>query len=287
MTTRTDQTAAALLEAHPCYTEEARLYHGRLHLAVAPQCNLGCRYCQRAIGAPAGSTGGPGTAERVLTPLEAASLVDDIHAEGWLRVVGIAGPGEPLANAATVSTFRLIREAHRDVILCLSTNGLEMGTSLPSLLEVGVRSLTITINAVRTETASQLYDWAAVDGSRLLGATAAAQVLERQWNSLAMAVEAGLLVKVNSILIPGVTDGELESVARRAAAIGAHRHNIMPLIPRGRMRDRRAPTPQELDRVRRQCERWLAQFRGCTQCRADAIIPPLGATGGIACSACA
>jgi hypothetical protein len=32
-----------LAEEHPCYTEQARLDHGRIHLAVAPNCNLGCR----------------------------------------------------------------------------------------------------------------------------------------------------------------------------------------------------------------------------------------------------
>ncbi|UCC69072.1 MAG: hypothetical protein JSV79_03905, partial [Armatimonadota bacterium] len=73
----------------------------------------------------------------------------------------------------------------------------------------------------------------------------------------------------------------------RAAVIGAHRHNIMPLLPRGRMRDRRAPTSDELEQLRARCERWIPQFRGCIQCRADAIVPPLYAKGAIACGACA
>jgi nitrogen fixation protein NifB len=275
-----------LLERHPCYTEAARDDSGRMHLAVAQQCNLGCRYCERVIGAKAGLAAGPGTARRVLTPAEAVARVDEVHAKGWLRVVGIAGPGEPLANPATLTTLRLLRDAHSDLILCLSTNGLMLEATLPQLLAAGLRSLTVTINTTRTETAAQLYDWAVIEGDRIVGPAAAAEVLSRQWRGLAAAVRAGLLVKVNSVLIPGLTDADLESVARRAAAIGAQRHNIMPLIPRARMRRQRAPTPDEVERARSHCERWLVQFRACTQCRADVIVPPLAARGEVPCGAC-
>jgi len=280
-----DTQAAALAAEHPCYTETARLHHGRLHLAVAPRCNLGCRYCERAIGAKADSVGGPGTAARVLTPAEAVARVDEVQAKGWLRVVGIAGPGEPLANPATLTTLRLLRQAHRDIILCLSTNGLRLEAALPGLLAAGLRSLTVTINTTRPETAAQLYDWAVIEGDRIVGPAAAPEVLSRQWRGLAAAVGAGLLVKVNSVLIPGITETDMEAVALRAGAIGAHRHNIMPLIPRGRMRDRRAPTPDEMEQVRAQCEPWLPQFRACTQCRADVIAPPLEAKGQVPCRA--
>jgi len=280
-----DTQAAALAAEHPCYTETARLHHGRLHLAVAPRCNLGCRYCERVIGAKASLAAGPGTAARVLTPAEAVARVDEVQAKGWLRVVGIAGPGEPLANPATLTTLRLLQQAHSDIILCLSTNGLRLEAALPELLAAGLRSLTVTINTTRPETAAQLYDWAVIEGDRIVGPAAAAEVLSRQWRGLAAAVGAGLLVKVNSVLIPGITETDMEAVALRAGAIGAHRHNIMPLIPRGRMRDRRAPTPDEMEQVRAQCEPWLAQFRACTQCRADVIVPPLEAKGHVPCRA--
>jgi len=281
------QTAAALIGMHPCYTEAARLHHGRLHLAVAPECNLGCRYCERCVGACADGVAGPGTAARVLSAPEANALVSEVRRDGWLHVVGIAGPGEPLANRATLATLRLLQQTHPDLLLCLSTNGLELEAALPDLLDAGLRALTVTINAVHPKTAGQLYAWAAIDGQRLLGQTAAEHTLRRQWDGLAAAVRAGLLVKVNSVLIPGITGAELEPVARRAGDLGAHRHNIMPLIPRGQMRHRRAPTPAELEHARARCERWIPQFRGCTQCRADAIVPPLSAKGGVACAACA
>lgn len=273
---------------HPCFTETAVLWRGRMHLPVAPRCNLGCNYCERVVGTRAAWARGPGTAARLLTPAEAAARVTAIKAQDHaLSVVGIAGPGEPLANPATFETLSLVHSAHPDLVLCISTNGLKLAAAVPRLLAVGLQSVTLTINTTLPDVAERLYAWADLEGARIPGAVAASEILERQWTGLASAVKAGLLVKVNSVLIPSVNDLHLAAVARRAAALGAHRHNIMPLIPRGRMWDRRAPTPHELEQARARCERWIPQFRGCTQCRADAVVPPLSAKGAIPCGACA
>ena len=42
----------------------------------------------------------------------------------YIKVVGIAGPGEPLANEETFETLRRLHEQYPDVIKCISTNGL-------------------------------------------------------------------------------------------------------------------------------------------------------------------
>jgi nitrogen fixation protein NifB len=265
-----------LAAQHPCYAEQARSTRGRMHLAVAPACNLGCRYCERTVGPRAQAVGGPGAAARVLSPPEAAGLVDEVAAKGWLSVVGIAGPGEPLANPQTFETLGLVRGRHPALLLCTSTNGLLLPESLPRLLECGVSALTVTINAVRHDTAEQLYGWAFVRGRRLPAHLAAPVILERQWSGLAAAVAAGLLVKVNSVLVPGVNDREVVEVARRAGQLGARRHNIMPLLPRGRMQHLPRPDPSQVEQARAECSRHLRQFRACTQCRADVIVPPRG-----------
>ena len=261
--------AKALLASHPCYTE----------LAVAPHCDLGCYYCERSVGIQACHRWGPGTAARVLSPAEAAARVEEVARHGWLRVVAIAGPGEPLANPETFETLALVGAAHPDVLLCLSTNGLRLSQALPRLVALGLRALTVTINAVSPAVAERLYEWARVDGERLVGRAAAEALLAAQWGGLGEAAAAGLLVKVNSELVPGVNEDELPAVARRAAGLGAHRHNIMPLLPRGRMADRPGPTREELARVQARAEVWLAQFRGCRQCRADAVVAPWGEGG--------
>ena len=53
-----------------------------------------------------------------------------------LSVVGIAGPGDPLANPErTFRTFDLIAESCPDVTLCLSTNGLALPDHIERLVE--------------------------------------------------------------------------------------------------------------------------------------------------------
>lgn len=267
--------AAELARTHPCYTEAAALNHGRMHLPVAPDCNLGCDFCERAVGIRGARLGGPATARRVLTPEQAAARVDAVRASIPLHVVGIAGPAEPLANDETFETLRLIGRRQPDLVLCLSTNGLLLAEALPELCRLNLRALTVTINSAEPEVAAHIYSWANIGGTLLVGSDAAEEILRRQWLGLERAVACGLLVKVNSVLIPGINDSHLPAVARRAGELGAHRHNIMPLIPRGRMRERRPPTREELAAAQRKCERWIPQFRGCSQCPADVIEPPL------------
>lgn len=269
------QAIARLADSHPCFTEAAALNHGRMHLPVARGCNLGCDFCERTVGIRAALLGGPASARTMLTPEQAAAHVDAVRASmPLLHVVGIAGPAEPLANDETFETLRLVGRRQPDLVLCLSTNGLLLAEALPELCRLNLRALTVTINSAEPEVAAQIYSWANIGGTLLVGSDAAEEILRRQWLGLERAVACGLLVKVNSVLIPGINDDHLPVVARRAGELGAHRHNIMPLIPRGRMRERRAPTGEELAAAQRKCERWLPQFRGCTQCPADVIEAP-------------
>jgi len=279
--TQRAETLGRLAKEHPCYTEQARLNRGRMHLAVAPACNLGCNYCERMVGSRARLVRGPGTAARVLSPEEAALLVDRVAAEGWLSVVGIAGPGEPLFSPQTFGTLRLVKRSHPELLLCVSTNGLLLSGKLNDLLACGVTALTVTINAVTRAVAEQLYAWALLHGRHEPGHIAAPLILERQWAGLAEAIQTGLLVKVNSVLVPGVNDRELAEVARRAGQLGAARHNIMPLIPRGRMQHIPPPDFTMVERVRAECERYLVQFRGCQQCQADVVAPPTSLAQGV------
>ena len=50
--------------------------------------------------------------------------------------MGIAGPGDPFANAPeTMETLTLIRQVDPDVLLCVATNGLMVGPHLDGLAE--------------------------------------------------------------------------------------------------------------------------------------------------------
>jgi len=82
------------------------------------------------------------------------------------------------------------------------------------------------------------------------------------------------VVKVNSVLIPGVNDTHLEEVARAMRGLGAYTMNIMPLIPKAKFAGIAAPSVEELKRVRDTCGSIIRQFRHCKQCRADAMGVP-------------
>jgi nitrogen fixation protein NifB len=256
---------------HPCFSADAHKKSGRIHLPVAPECNIQCGYCVRKYDCVNESR--PGVASTILSPAEALERVDAVvgRGRGEFAAVGIAGPGDPLANEATFETLDLVRRAYPEAILCVSTNGLALPDRVNDLVAVGVRSLTVTINAVMPETAEAIYAWVrGPKGERLNGAAAASRLLNRQWDGLAAAVRAGLVVKVNSVLIPGVNDLELPMVAMLASEYGAHLGNILPLIPQGRFQHAKRPGPAEIHSAREVCGEYLSQMTHCNQCRADA-----------------
>ncbi|MCX7946672.1 MAG: nitrogenase cofactor biosynthesis protein NifB [Hydrogenophilus sp.] len=262
---------------HPCYAEEAHHRFARMHLPVAPACNIQCHYCNRKYDCSNESR--PGVVSEVLQPEEAVAKVQAVVAAiPQLRVVGIAGPGDALANPKrTFSTFRLLRRHFPDLRLCLSTNGLMLPEWASEIVALGVEHVTITINAVDPAVAERIYSWVFWKHKRLRGREAAAVLLERQMEGLERLTERGVLVKVNSVLIPGINDDHLPEVARRVRSLGAFLLNIMPLISAPEfgtyfgLTGQRGPTEEELRRVQQACEGEMMLMRHCHQCRADAI----------------
>ena len=263
------------LSQHPCYSPVAHHRYGRIHLPVAERCNLGCNYCERRIGGPTYHAYRPAVTTRIVSPEEAVEQVAQHLNDANLTVAGIAGPGEPLYNPETFETLRLIGARFPRLILCLSTNGLLLPDCAEELYALGVRTLTVTLNAIDPVIGGQIYQHADVKGCALLGREVAEILLARQLEGIRRASARGIVVKVNSILIPGVNDeGHLEYVARVARAAGARVQNITPLIPLGRFRDLAPPACEELRRTRVRCEQIIPQFRLCRQCRADAVGVP-------------
>ena len=114
----------AKINNHPCYSEGAHQHYARIHVAVAPACNIQCNYCNRKYDCSNESR--PGVTSSKLKPEEAVKKVLYVGGEiQQLSVVGIAGPGDALANPEkTFKTFKMLQEKAPDLKLCLSTNGL-------------------------------------------------------------------------------------------------------------------------------------------------------------------
>jgi nitrogen fixation protein NifB len=271
----TENTVLADLEKHPCYSHLAHFKYGRIHLPVAPECNLGCNYCERQIGGMTYHSYRPAVADAILTPEEALARVAQYVEDIDLTVAGIAGPGEPLYNPETFETLRLIHDNYPELMLCLSTNGLLLPKHAERLRDLGVRTVTVTLNTVDPEIGARIYAYVKYNGQMARGIRAAKILLDNQLDGIKMAVSLGLVVKVNSVLIPGINDDmHLEKVARTAKNLGAYIQNITPLIPLGRFKHMEAPSCDELRWTRFRCERIISQFRLCQQCRADAVGIP-------------
>jgi nitrogen fixation protein NifB len=268
---------AALVKDHPCYSEEAHHHFARMHVAVAPACNIQCNYCHRKYDCANESR--PGVVSERLSPEEAVRKVLAVAAEiPELAVVGIAGPGDALANAAaTFATLEGIRRAAPDLTLCLSTNGLALPEHVGRLADLGVRHVTVTVNMTDPEVGERIYPWIVRDGRRIRGREASRILSERQLEGIAALRARGVLVKVNSVVIPGVNDGHLPAVARAVRAAGAFIVNLVPLISAPEhgthfgLTGQRGPTAEELERVQVAAEIDAKVMRHCRQCRADAV----------------
>lgn len=264
------------LSRHPCYSEEAHRFFARMHIPVAPACNIQCNYCNRKFDCVNESR--PGVVSEVLTPEQAERKVKGVAAQLMqLSVVGIAGPGDPLANPErTFDTFERVKRQVPDVTLCLSTNGLTLYRHVDAILALGIRHVTITINAIDPVVGREIYPWVVDEGVRYEGQEAAELLISRQLQGLELLAQQGVLVKVNSVMIPGVNDHHLPEVSRKVKALGATLHNVTPLIiaPGSQYeRDgRKAPRPKELHSLQEVLGRdGMKVMRHCRQCRADAI----------------
>jgi nitrogen fixation protein NifB len=260
------------IQGHPCFGGNHHK-NGRMHLAVAPRCNIKCGYCSRRHDCA--NENRPGVASRLLTPVEAMEKVREVMASELLgpliKVIGIAGPGDPLANRETFETFAMIGAEFPHLIKCMSTNGLLLPEKVGMLNELGLCSLTVTVNSLDPEVGARIYSFINYRGKRYSGVEAAEILIANQLEGIRMAAACGMTVKVNTVLIPGVNDGEIPLLGRKIRELGASVMNIMPLIPQADFAHITPPDQKDLEEVRTANERIIGQMKHCRQCRADAV----------------
>lgn len=258
---------------HPCFNPQARKESARIHLAVAPRCNVQCKFCDRNFSCVNESR--PGVTAKVITPEESlVHLSEQLALNPKIKVVGIAGPGDPFANPQeTIRTLRLVHEAHPELLLCVSTNGLNLLPYVNELKRLNVSHVTITVNAVDPQVGAEVYEWTYHDEKMLCGVEAAG----RLWENQALAIQAlafrDITVKINTVLIPGVNDHHIAAIARETQLLGASVHNIIPLIPVANtaFASKEKPRPELVRQVREESKKYLHQIEHCARCRADAV----------------
>lgn len=260
------------LRTHPCFNEDAHKSFARMHLPVAPNCNIQCNYCNRKFDCCIESR--PGVTSEVLSPEEAMEKIAVVKERiPNLSVIAIAGPGDPLANESTLRTIRLVKEGYPEMSLCISTNGLRLPEYVDELYSSGVRFVTVTMNGVDPEITKEVYDSVIWNGKRYEGREAAEILLENQLKGIDLCVKKGMIVKINIVLIPGINDDHIPEVVKKVKAMGVYIVNILPLIPveGTKFSHIEAPTSEERKRLLDLCSSDIRMMRHCRQCRADAI----------------
>ena len=267
-----------LISKHPCYSNTGHFRYARIHLPVAKDCNVLCNYCDRRFCV---NENRPGVTDRLIHPKEVPRYLEEILSKipAETTTLGIAGPGEPLFNEETFETLRIVNELYPNMFKCVATNGLLLEDRIDELVECDVTHVTITINAVNPSTASKIYSYVNYNGRIYRGMEAGEVIVLKQFSGLREVAEAGILVKVNTVYIPGINDHEIVEIAK-AISDYAYIMNITPLIPLARFRNIRRPSWEEIERARRASSRYVRQFYHCKQCRADAYGVPGGSNAG-------
>ena len=261
-----------LTDKHPCFALGKKGRTGRIHLPISPTCNIECKFCDRKID---DYEKRPGVASTVIKPIEAIDVIRrSLEVCPDSTVAGIAGPGDTLASDYALETFALIKKEFPNLIKCMSTNGLLLSEKADEVIEAGIDSLTVTVNAVEPEIEAKLNGGIIYHGVHYTGVEAAEILIKNQLEGIKKVSAAGITIKVNTVLVPGINDEHIEQIAKTVSEAGASIYNIIPLIPQHELAGCRAPSCIEIDGARQKAEKYIDVFRHCQRCRADAIGVP-------------
>jgi len=265
------KTFSELSNNHPCFGGH-KANAGRIHLPVCPGCNIACRFCERSINS---TENRPGVTSKVLKPAEAVEIIGKaLKISPEIKVAGIAGPGDTLASNGAFETFELLDEKFPQLIKCMSTNGLLLNERADEVIAAKIDSLTVTVNAVDPEIEAQLNDYVIYHGKKIEGVEGAKILIENQLAGIKKIAEAGITVKVNTVLVPDINGNHIAEIAATVAEAGAELYNIIPLIPSAKLKDHEAPNCQQIEDARRAASDYIELFLHCNHCRADAAGIP-------------
>jgi nitrogen fixation protein NifB len=210
----------------------------------------------------------------VLKPRQAADYLDAVLEKiENIAVAGIAGPGDPFANGyETMETLQLVRERHPEMMLCLATNGLELIPYADDLSALNISHVTITVNAVDPVVGRLIYAWARTNRKVYRGLDAARIILERQLEGIQRLKEKGIIVKINTVVIPGINDDHVTEIAEYMARMKADIMNCIPLyhVAGTPFAGIDPPSEDKIKAIREELKTYLPQMGHCSRCRADA-----------------
>lgn len=260
------------LSQHPCFNLEAKHSNARVHLPIAPRCNVQCNYCNRKYDCCNETR--PGVSSSILSPEQSVEYLKCISQKIHnISVVGIAGPGDPFANPSeTLSTIKLVKRDFPEMLFCISSNGLNLAPYIDELYELGVTHITITINSFEPKTLSNIYRWIRFNKRVYRGEEAGKVLIEQQLLCLEKLRDKNIKVKINTVVCLGVNDKEIEDIAKKVAGYGVDIMNCIPMYPveNTEFENLKEPSKRYMSNINKKISKYITPMVHCRRCRADA-----------------
>ena len=180
-----------------------------LRISVTDRCNLRCRYCMPQEGVPVWKPGQILSFEEIEEITRAAVRLG-------VRKVRLTG-GEPLARRGILELCRRLSAVPGIQDLSMTTNGTLLSDMADQLYQAGIRRINISLDTMDREKYREITRGGNLDDA-VMGIFAAAR--------------AGMNpVKINTVLIRGFNDDEIETMAEltRRAPVQLRFIELMPI----------------------------------------------------------
>jgi nitrogen fixation protein NifB len=137
---------------------------------------------------------------------------------------------------------------------------------------LGVTHVTITINSLKPEVLAKIYHWVRSDKKVFRGEEAGKIIIQKQLACIPLLKAKGIIVKINTIVIPGVNENCIAEVAEKTALLGADTMNCIPIYPNKNtpFENIVAPSHNEMQELRNHVSKFIKPMTHCARCRADA-----------------
>lgn len=252
---------------HCCFsTDEKKVPTPRIHVPLAGKCSMGCVYCgYRFDGNITSSVLRPGVAGRVVSSYEdiEAYLSSALDKLPSAEIIGVSGPGDPLENFNELNHLvEIMRDKWPSKKLCLCTNGRFFFPYGQIVADSGIlKYITFTINTLDKENLPKIYNCFSADGC------AGESYIEGLISAISYCKQKGIAVKVNTVLIKGINDAQIESMFERLRHMGVDCFN---LLPHRNVRTEQTDSSTEYWLLRQELQRkGFLLTRHCMMCRSD------------------
>jgi cyclic pyranopterin phosphate synthase len=186
-----------------------------LRVSLLSTCNLGCVYC-------VSGDGGSGALSGSLSVPDLLKIIERLQGQLQLRTIRLTG-GEPLMYSGLVEVIRGIRSMGIPEIK-LTTNGLLLKKLAVPIKEAGMGSINVSLDAVDEGVFFRMSKRRSV---------------QRVIDGIDAALDAGLNVKINTVVMKGMNEGQILPLLEFAFARGL-RIRFLELMAMGYLHDRSA-----------------------------------------------